>query len=454
MLMIRRHLLIVFAFLLAGSAFLATLPAFAQTPPKIVIDRAGETKPFPIAIPNFAGADPNLAQVGADIARVVSADLERSGLFAPIDPRAFIQQNVSVNLPPRFQDWRLINAEAMVAGSIDPDVGGKLKISFRLWDILGEQVMIVGPYNSPGMALSSAPQDWRRAAHQIADAIYKALTGENGYFDSRIVYISETGPKSRRIKKLAVMDQDGENHRFLTQDDRTLVLTPRFSPTNQDITYMSYFNNKPRVYLFSTTTGQQEILGDFPGMTFAPRFSADGQSVVLSMATGGNTDIYRMDIRTRRTQRLTSDPGIDTGGSFSPDGNRIAFESDRGGSQQIYVMNADGSGVQRASRGQGRYGTPVWSPRGDLIAFTRIDKGTFYIGVMKPDGSAERMLATGWLIEGPTWAPNGRVLAYFKQDPSGRAKLHSIDITGRNERELKTPLDGSDPAWSPLLTNQ
>jgi len=429
--------------LAAATLAMAALPARAE--PVIDITK-GVVEPMPIAVPVFGGTNPGDNQLGAEIARVVAADLERSGLFAPIDDRAFIQQGLTSDTLPRFQDWRLINAQALVAGSVKPGAGGKYSVEFRLWDVFGGAEMFSNSY--------TFTQDiWRRAAHIVADDIYKRITGEDGYFDTRIVYIAESGPKDNRQKRLAIMDQDGENHQFLT-NGADLVLTPRFSPAAQDITYMSYYGNKPRVYLFSISTGQQEVLGDFPGMTFAPRYSPDGNSVIMSLAQGGNTDIYAMDVRTRRSKRLTDNPAIDTSPSYSPDGARIVFNSDRGGEQQLYVMGSDGSGVLRISKGQGRYATPVWSPRGDLIAFTRIYQGSFYIGVMRPDGSGERMLSQGWLVEGPTWAPNGRVLAFYTQDQGGRTQLHSIDLTGYNERVLKTPMDGSDPAWSPLLSKQ
>jgi TolB protein len=314
--------------------------------------------------------------------------------------------------------------------------------------VLAEQQMT-------GLAYFTAPVNWRRVSHIIADVIYKRLTGEEGYFDTRIVYVAESGPQNRRVKRLGIMDQDGENHRFLT-DGGALVLTPRFSPTTQEITYLSYYGDTPRVYLFNLNTGQQEVLGEFPGMTFAPRFSPDGNQVIMSLAERGNTDIYSMDLRTRRVTRLTNHPAIDTSPSYSPDGRQITFNSDRGGSQQIYVMNADGSNVRRISFNEGRYATPVWSPRGDLVAFTRMSGGEFYIGVMEPDGGGERMLTNGFLVEGPTWAPNGRVLSFFRQTPADsrgrlKSKVYTIDLTGYNERELITPIDGSDPAWSPLI---
>ena len=408
----------------------------------------GQVQPLPIAITDFTGANPADAKLGVDVAQVVSADLERSGLFKPIDKRAFIQTAESLQSAPRFADWRQINAQALVTGAAERQPDGRLKVDFRLWDIFAEAQL-------DGKSFSTTPENWRRIAHIVADEIYKRLTGEDGYFDSRIVYVSESGPQNKRVKRLAIMDQDGANHRFLT-DGRSLVLTPRFSPSSQEITYLSYFGNKPRVYVFNIDTGQQEVLGDFPGMTFAPRFSPDGNQVVLTLAVNGNSEIYRMDLRTRRETRLTDNPAIDTSPSYSPDGSHIVFNSDRGGSQQIYTMDANGGNVQRISFGQGRYGTPVWSPRGDLIAFTRINGGKFYVGVMKPDGSGERLLTEGYLVEGPTWSPNGRVLAFFREQPSdskgrgGSTRLYTIDLTGNNERQVATPLDASDPAWSPL----
>ncbi len=428
------------------TGLLAVRPAAAEL--RIDITQ-GRADPMPIAIANFAATDISSTKIGRDLAEVISANLQRSGLFAPIDQAAFIQAPGSVGVLPKFADWRVLNAQALVQGAVTVLGDGRLKVEFRLWDVFAEQQMI-------GSAYFTVPANWRRVAHIISDVIYKRVTGEDGYFDTRLVYISESGPPDRRVKRLAIMDQDGANHRFLT-DGNDLVLTPRFSPTTQEITYLAYYNNKPRVYIFNIDTGQQEVLGDFPGMTFAPRFSPDGAKVIMSLARSGVTDIYTMDLATRRVTRLTNSPSIDTSPTYAPDGRQVVFNSDRGGSQQIYVMDADGGNVKRISFGKGRYATPVWSPRGDLIAFTKINGGRFYIGVMKPDGSGERLLTEGYLVEAPTWAPNGRVLIYFKQTPSdqrgrgGSVKLYSIDLTGYNEREIVTPLDASDPAWSPLI---
>lgn len=413
---------------------------------QLVVDVvSGQNDPLPIAVTDFIGADVD-AEIGANISEVVAADLERSGLFDPINRAAFIQSAADIGLFPRFGDWRTINAQALVTGLVEREADGRLKVSFRLWDTFSEEQV-------DGFVYRGGEDIWRRIAHKIADAIYERLTGEGGYFDSRIVYIAESGTASARVKQLAIMDQDGANHQFLT-DGEHLVLTPRFSPTSQEITFMAYFNNTPRVYLLDIDTGRREVLGDFPGMTFAPRFSPDGRKVIMSLAVDGNTDIYVMDLPTRSIVRLTTDPAIDTSPSFSPDGNFVTFNSDRGGKPQIYVMRSDGSDAQRINFNDGSYSTPVWSPRGDLIAFTKQHQGTFYIGVMKTDGTGERLIAEGYLAEGPTWAPNGRVIMFFRETPVGTqnvAQLFTIDLTGFNERLVPTPLDGSDPAWSPLI---
>ena len=408
----------------------------------------GKVEPMPIAIPDFAGVGGDESQTGSQIAHVISADLESSGLFRPIDPHSFIQ-NVSTGEQPRFGDWRQINAQALVTGTVKGEGEGRFRVEFRLWDVGAEQQLA-------GYAYTTTRQNWRRIAHIIADEIYKRITGEDGYFDTRIVYIAESGPAQDRVKRLAIMDQDGANNQYLT-DGRALVLTPRFSPSAQEITYLSYAGKTPRVYLFNIDSGQQESIGDFPGMTFAPRFSPDGNRVILSKAENGATNIFVLDLRTRRLSRLTDGNSIDTTPSYSPDASKIVFNSDRGGSQQLYVMSADGGGAKRISFGSGKYGTPVWSPRGDKIAFTKIEGGTFYIGVMDPDGKNERLLTQDFLVEGPTWAPNGRVLMYFREgrtDSSGHGgspRLMTIDLTGSNQRDVKTPGAASDPAWSPLL---
>ncbi|GGD94348.1 protein TolB [Aureimonas endophytica] len=418
----------------ALSVALATVAVPARADITVDITK-GNVQPLPIAIPSFGGN-----KLASQISDVVAADLKRSGLFAPIDPSAFIQKDVSPDATPRFPDWTVINAQALVTGKVASEADGRLRAEFRLWDTFANSQL-------DGQQFYATPDNWRRVAHIIADAIYERLTGEKGYFDTRVVFVSESGPKQKRVKRLAIMDQDGANVAYLTGGD-DLVLTPRFSPNRQELTYMSFGRSEPRVYLLQLETGQREMVGNFPGMTFAPRFSPDGQKIVMSLQQEGSANIYAMDLRSRATTRLTSTAAIDTAPSFSPDGSRIVFESDRGGRPQIYVMGADGSGQQRISFGQGSYSTPVWSPRGDLIAFTKQSGGQFQIGVMKPDGSGERILTSSFHAEGPTWAPNGRVLMFFKDAGPG-PQLYSIDLTGRNEQKVTTPGYASDPAWSP-----
>lgn len=430
----RWNVLIVFlAMILAGSPALA--PA-ARAEIEVDVNR-GDIQPLPVAIPFFSG------EHGADIGKVIANNLERSGLFKPIDPNAFIERDLAVNVQPRFADWKAINAQALVNGQVTVEPGGRLRVDFRLWDIYAEQQLL-------GLQFTSTPDNWRRVAHKISDAVYERLTGEKGYFDTRVVFVAESGGRLNRIKRLAIMDQDGANPSYLT-DGSSIVMTPRFSSTSQEITYMALRPEGAAIYLFNLETGRRESLGEFRGMVYAPRFSPDGNKVAFSVERAGNSDIYVMDLRSRTTTRLTSDPAIDTSPSFSPDGSRIAFNSDRGGSPQIYVMNADGTGARRVSFGSGRYTTPVWSPRGDYIAFTKQRGSQFHIGVMRPDGTEERLLTTSYLDEGPTWAPNGRVLMFFRETPGGAPRLWSVDVTGRIERQAPYPGSGSDPAWSPLL---
>lgn len=411
----------------------------------------GTTDPMPIAVPQFVAATPGAATAAGDITKVVIADLDRSGLFSVIDQRAYVEALSSVNVRPRFPDWRLINAQVLVASEVRELGDGRIEVATRVWDVYSDEQLGAVSFKTPA-------DNWRRAAHKVADFVYKSLTGEDGYFDTRVVFVQETGPKQRRTKRLFIMDQDGANAQPLTDGLNYQVLTPRFSPTQQQITYMALFDRRPgQVYLFNIETGEQEPLGTFRGMTFSPRFTPDGSSVLMSMERGGNSDIFRMELATRKITRLTDNPAIDTSPTMSPDGARVAFTSDRGGTPQIYVMNANGSDQKRISFGEGRYQTPVWSPRGDLIAFTRQHQGRFYIGVIRPDGTGERLLTESYLDEGPTWSPNGRVLMFYRQTPSGRdgtggeASLWSVDLTGQNLRRVRTPGEASDPAWSPLL---
>tara|TARA_B100000029_G_scaffold258775_1_gene255410 strand:+ start:14554 stop:15903 length:1350 start_codon:yes stop_codon:yes gene_type:complete len=419
----------------------------------------GNLSPLPIAVsPLFSDKeskselekDTKIEDLGLEISKIVENNLKKTGLFNPLEKKSFLQKPDIAHLKPRFEDWALIKSQALITGQVSYE-NKKLRVEFRLWDVLAAREMLA-------LAFTTVPNNWRRVGHIITDKVYERLTGEKGYFDTRIIYVSEEGPKTERIKKLAIMDQDGFNVKYLTLGNE-LVLTPRFNPTNQMVTYLSYFKNLPRVYLLDIETGVQEVVGDFPGMTFAPRFSPDGKKIIMSFAKDGNSDIYTMDLENRIVERITNHPSIDTSPSYSPDGKFITFNSDRSGYQQIYIMKSDGSNVKRISFGKGLYGTPVWSPRGDLIAFTKLHKGKFYIGVMRTNGKGERLLTENYYQEAPSWSPNGRVLIFYREtktDSEGKgfsAKLWSIDLTGYNERQVETETDASDPSWSALLSD-
>jgi TolB protein len=431
--------------LLIGVVACVSIAGTAEAQLRVDITQ-GNIQPMPIAIPPFVGASGSVDELSQNVAQVVSADLKRSGLFAPVDPSAFIEPVVPPTVTPNFANWRPLNAQALVSGSVATTGDGRIMAEYRLWDVVSGQYLV-------GKQFFASPDNWRRLAHIIADSVYERLTGEKGYFDSRVAFVDETGSKSARVKRLAIMDQDGANVRYLT-DGAELVVTPRFSPSRQELAYATLLEGDWHVYLLNLETGQQERIGNFPNMAFSPRFSPDGQQVVLSLQQGSNANIYRMDLRTKQMTRLTDSPSIDTAPSFAPNGGQIVFESDRGGEQQLYVMSANGGPAQRISFGSGRYGTPVWSPRGDLIAFTKQEGGSFKIGVMRPDGSGERILSAGFHNEGPTWSPNGRVLMFFRDagGATGGPQLWSVDITGYNEQMVPTPSFASDPAWSPLLS--
>jgi TolB protein len=433
------------ALALAASGLALTLPARRGRADPIVIN-SGNFQPMPIAIPEFLPATANDVDAAHGITQIVTADLQRSGLFAPIDPSAYIEKITSLDAVPNFQDWHAINAQTLIIGRVGLQGDGRLKVEFRLWDVLaGQQI-------GPGQQYLTTPDNWRRLGHITADAVYERVTGSKGYFDSRIVFVDETGPKERRIKRLALMDQDGANVKYLTRGDE-LVLTPRFSPSSQEITYMAYGEGDPRVYLLNVTSGEREIVGNFPGMSFSPRFSPDGQRVIMSLQEGSNSNIFVMDLRSKGTTRLTDTQAIDTSPCYSPDASQICFASDRGGQPQIYVMPGAGGPAQRISFGEGIYSTPVWSPTGEYIAFTKQTAEKFAIGVMRPDGSGERILTEGFHNEGPTFSPNGRVIMYFSDEMGGPGpSLFTIDTMGRNQLRVPTPSFASDPAWSPILS--
>ena len=423
----------------------------------------GNLDPLPISVSPFftdeiseekIKKNLDIDNLGLEISKVIENNLSKTGLFDTLDKESFLQKPDIAHLKPRFEDWTLIKSQVLITGKVTSKIINEkdyIKIEFKLWDVLGAKMV-------DGFSLTTVPTNWRRVGHKISDKVYERLTGESGYFDTRIIYVAEEGPKTQRVKKLAIMDQDGFNTKYLTLGNE-LVLTPRFNPTNQMVTYLSYFRNMPRVYLLNIETGKQEVVGDFPGMTFAPRFSPDGKKIIMSLAKDGNSEIWVRNLETNIQEKLTDHPSIDTSPSYSPDGKYITFNSDRSGYQQIYVMRSDGSKVKRISFGKGIYGTPVWSPRGDLIAFTKLHKGKFFIGVMRTDGTGERLLTENFYQEAPSWSPNGRIIIFYREtktDNKGQgfsAKLWSIDLTGYNERLVLTETDASDPSWSSLLGN-
>lgn len=420
--------------LLVGAASLAaTTTAHAEL---FITLSGGDFKPMPVAIADFSGDQ------GVQVANIIGNNLTRSGLFSTL-PRDKHPEKPGFDEAPDFSAWKAANVQGLVTGRVSRE-GARLKAEFRLWDIgAGAQ--------SVGQQYFTDPAAWRRVGHLISDSVFSKVTGEKGFFDTRIVFVDESGPKEKRRKRLAIMDQDGANFKALSSGEG-LALTPRFSPSSQEITYMAMVEGTdPRVYIVDLQGGKREAVGNFPGMSFSPRFSPDGNSIVMSLQQGSNANIYQMNLNSNQMKRLTNTAAIDTGPSFSPDGSRIAFESDRGGGQQIYTMDASGGGQKRISFGDGRYGTPVWSPKGDYIAFTKQKGGTFSIGIMKPDGSGERILTEGFHNEGPTWAPNGRYLMYFS-DQGGGPKMSMVDVTGRVKIAVPTPGYASDPAWSPLLS--
>jgi TolB protein len=434
--MIRRFALLLLA--------LAATPAAAQLRVDIT---QGMSAPLPVAVPGFATPAPtataagNTAALGGQVASVIGNDLKSSGLFRPVGPTdavAFAQTTA-----PAYETWRSAAAQALVTGAVTANADGTITIACYLYDPFAQQQLAFEGFRV-------TPPAWRRAAHKCADKVYTRLTGEGGYFDSQIVYVAESGPKTHRRKQLAIMDQDGANHRFLT-NGQSLVLTPRFAPNQGRVAYMSFAGNRPALWFYDAITGRTSIVGTFQGTSFSPRFSPDGRYLLMSLIRAGNANIYRLDLADKALDRLTDGASIDTSPSYSPDGSKIVFESDRGGTQQLYIMNADGGGAHRLSFGQGRYATPAWSPRGDLIAFTRIGGGKLRVGVMRPDGGGEHLLTDSFADEQPSWSPNGRVLVFFRTSPGGSPpQLMSADLTGLNLRRINTPLGASDPSWGPL----
>jgi len=433
------------AFVLSASSLLTANAALAQSGSPLRIEiTEGVIEPVPFAIPDFVPENAAGQQYAASLARVVANNLAGTGLLREIPASAHVARITSFDSPVQFSDWRAINAQALITGAVVVN-GPNITVKFRLFDVVSGQQL------GDGLQLDGRTDNWRRMAHRVSDAVYTRLTGESGYFDSRVVFIAESGSRENRRKQVAIMDQDGENVQFIT-DGSALAFAPRFSPTGDRLLFTSYESGFPRIYLMDVATRSRQMIGDQPGtMTFAPRFSPDGQSVVYSLSVGGTTNLFLLNLASGQRFQLTNTGAIDTAPSFSPDGQSVVFESDREGTSQLYVMNLSTGDTRRISFGQGRYSTPVWSPRGDLIAFTKSNAGRFHIGVMRVDGSNERLLTSSYLDEGPTWAPNGRVIMFSREQAGGDSGLYSVDISGRNLRRVPTPGAASDPSWSPLM---
>ena len=433
--------------LTASAASLALLTSSKAANAQLEVDiNQGQIEPLPTAVADFAANSPLGQDLAAQITTIIRNDLQRSGLFDIIDPNAYLQNSADMNPFPGFADWRLINAQALVSGQVTANAGQPLSVEFRLWDVFAENQL-------RAQRLQASAASLRRIAHKISDAVYERMTGQPGYFDTRIVFVSETGPATAKVKNLAVIDQDGANQRTITNGNN-LILSPNVSRDGRNVAYIAYHRGgPPRIFVRDLVTGREELLfNQAEGMTFSPRYSPDDQQLLFSLASGGNTEIYAFDLQAQRSVRLSRHPAIDTSPSFAPDGQRIVFNSDRGGSPQLYLMNRDGSNVQRISYGAGRYGSPAWSPRGDFIAFTKIKESLFHIGVMRPDGSDERLITRSFLDEQPSWAPNGRTIVFTRQDPrTDKTSLYTIDWSGYNLRELKTNTDASDSDWAPLI---
>ena len=406
-------------------------------PVEVEIDQ-GVLRPLQIAVVPFSGEN------GSQISSVISSNLKRSGFFDPLNPASFIETGLSLQNAPNFPQWTTIGAQAILYGAVNPRADGRMDVGFRLYD----------PYRQCQLVsyqFTATSEQWRRIAHKISDVVYQRLTGESGFFDSRVLFVSESGTQTNRLSRLTIVDQDGANPFYLTQGDE-VIMSPRFSTHNPDeVTYVALGRDYSRIYLYNLATGRRESLGEFEGQVLAPRFSHDGSKMAFSIIRNGNTDVYVINLRTRQLSRLTSDPSIDTSPSFSPDGSQLVFTSDRSGSARLYTMRADGSGQRPISRGGGIYTAPAWSPRGDLIAFTKQQGGRFHTGVMNVDGTGERIISSSYFEEGPSWAPNGRYVMFARQSPGGDTRLWTVDLSGRVVAQAGYTERGSSPAWSGLL---
>jgi TolB protein len=423
------------------AAGLAASPATAQSgeaPPVLVV--AVPPLATPKDVETAAGTTWAIAN---QIADVIAKDLRWSRRFMPVDVKSMRPPSYPEVTAPAYATWRAAGARALVSGFVQAREDGRLTVGCYLYDAHSEREL-----TRKGFLIN--PTDWARAAHKCADAVYAEFTGEPGLFQARVAYIDESGPPAARVKRLAVQEIDGGGHKFLTQGDAP-VMTPVWSPGGEHLAYTSLIAGQPHVRLIDTETGDHRPLRQDATITFAPAFAPDGDRMVFSAAVSGNTDLQLIDLRNGRTWRLTTAPGIDTSASFSPDGRKIVFESDRSGTQQLYVMNANGSNQRRISFAGGGYASPRWSPDGEHIAFTKLYGSVKRIGVMKADGTGERILTSGGVDQAPSWGPSGQhVLFQGRSFRTGKTGLFVTSLAGGELREIETPRDAFDPAWSGL----
>lgn len=413
-------------------------PAIAQEPVAVV------------GVPPLSTPDDRKTSAGstASIAwqatQLIAADLGSTAELMPTKPDQKDFYSYPEVTAPSYSKWRAAGVKALVTGFVRAQPDGRLAFGCYVYDVTASRAI-----GRTGFVV--APEDWRRAAHKCSDLVYAKVTGAPaGLFDTRVAYVAQSGTGDARVKRIAVMDSDGDNHRYLTAGD-TLVLTPRLSPSADRIAFVSFLGGQPQIRIADVVSGEQRPLVPNGAISFAPRFSADGKRIVFAMMLGSNSDIYVADGGGGAVRRLTTAPGVDTSPSFSPDGKQVVFESDRSGSQQIYVMDADGSGQRRLSFGGARYASPEWSPDGQWIAFVRRGPDGLRIGMMKPDGTGERFLTAGPGDEGPSWAPSGTTLLFQRTDAVGRSTLFRVSLAGGEARRVTTPQDGSDPDWSGTL---
>jgi Periplasmic component of the Tol biopolymer transport system len=423
--------------LLAGAVGVGT-GALAQHPAPTVAVVAVPPLSTPDDKPTSAGGTLSIAWQAS---RLIARDLGTTAEIMALPPTQKDYYSYPEVTAPTFSKWRSKGAKILITGFVQARADQRITFGCYAYDVdKGREVARKG--------FVVAPDEWQRAAHKCSGLAYTAVTGAPSIFDTRIAYVAESGPAAARVKRLAIVDSDGTNHRYLSAGE-SMALTPRLSPDGRQIAYVSFLTGTPHVRIRDVDGTNDRALLQPGTLSFAPRFSPDGKRIVFSMTMNGNTDIYSASIDGSAPVRLTTSPGVDTDASFAPDGNRIVFESDRSGSQQLYLMDAhDGSAQRRLTFGGAAYAAPDWSPDGNWIAFTRRDPGGRRVGVLKRDGSGEQLLSAGPGDEGASWAASSRELVFQRSDPAGNSSLLRVSLDGSEPRSVVLPQGGSDPDWS------